>query len=160
MVVGVEVGSGVKVGVEVDVEVGVEVGVRVGVGVGVGVGIGVEVGSKVAASLFYSRVEFSPYVKLGMSQQRPLAVAMLLDIGVKTDAGVPRITTVASYTMGKVTGDAAGDLTIRNSARNWGVELGVEKDISRHFCIVAEARVAISQYWKSCVMGFGGLLNF
>ena len=123
-------------------------------------GIGMEVGGKVAASLFYSRVDLSPYVKVGVSQQRPLALALLTGFGIKKDAVAPRITTVASYTFGSFTVYIAGDLTIRSDTRSWGTEFGIEKDVSRHFRIAMVGRVVISQYWRSYVMGIGGSFHF
>lgn len=125
------------------------------------VDMGVEAGAKVALSMFYSQVDWNPYIKLGVGQRSPLAIAMLLDLEVKKKKEiVPRVTAVASYAIGDATLYAAGDSTIRDNVRNWGAELGTEIDVSQHFSIVGEARIAISQYWKSYVAGIGSLFHF
>lgn len=126
-----------------------------------GMGIGLEAGAKVAASLFYSRVDWNPYIKLGVGQQLPFAFAVLSDLEVKGDSDVvPRITTVASYTAGKNTTYAAGDLTIRDGERNWGAELGMDRDVNQHLSLVLEIRAVFSEYWKAYVVGVGWLVHF
>jgi hypothetical protein len=128
------------------------------------VDMGVEAGAKVALSMFYSQVDWNPYIKLGVGQRSPLAVAMLLDLEIKrrddTFDFAPRVTAVASYTIRNTALYAAGDLTIRDDIQNWGAELGMEIDVSQHFSIVGEARIAVSQYWKSYVAGIGSLFHF